>query len=379
MEFAMRTWDVLIVGGGPAGSSLAWSLRRSGLSIAILDRKGFPRDKVCAGWVTPEVMEELAIDTEAYGKERTLQPITGFRVGLLGQPAVEIHYGDKPASYGIRRYEFDHFLLQRCGAHPILNTEFKSMERDGAGWRVNGEIRARLVVGAGGHFCPVARAIGVRPDGYEQVVAAQEIEFPLTPEQAAACRVQPEMPELIFTPELNGYGWAFRKGNYLNVGLGREDNSRISEHVQAFRAHLIAQGRVPPDIPEKFKGHAYLLYHHARREVMEDGVLLIGDSAGLAYPESGEGIRPAVESGLLAAKVISAAEGDFRFDRMVPYRELLSQRFGKRQPGPGLLGRLPAAVKRPLGRLLLQNPWFVRRMVVENWFLHRTLPALSTG
>src|SRR5262249_34988271 len=146
-------------------------------------------------------------------------------------------------------------------------------------------------------------------------VAAQEIEFPLTPEQAAACKVREEVPELFFTPDLIGYGWAFRKGNYLNIGLGREDNDRIADHVQAFRDYLVETGRVPDSVPTKFKGHAYLLYNHAQRPLLQDGVMLIGDSAGLAYPESGEGIRPAVESGLLAGKVIEAAGRDFRREK----------------------------------------------------------------
>jgi menaquinone-9 beta-reductase len=380
--FTMQTCDVLIVGGGPAGSTLAWSLRKSGLAVSLMDRKSFPRDKVCAGWVTPEVMQELQIDPEAYGKERTVQAITGFRVGLLGQPALETHYA-APASYGIRRFEFDHFLLQRAGAHLLLNTEFKSMERNGAGWRVNGDVQARLVVGAGGHFCPVARAMGARvfgarQEGPEQLVAAQEIEFPLTPEQAEACQVRPEVPELLFTPDLNGYGWAFRKGNYLNIGLGREDNDRISDHVQAFRQYLIDTGRVPKDVPAKFKGHAYLLYPHARREVLEDGVLLIGDSAGLAYSESGEGIRPAVESGLLAGQVIAAANGDFRQENLRPYRDLLQARFGKRLPGPTLFDRVPLPIKRIAASLLMQNDWFVRKVMLESYFLHRHVPALPS-
>ena len=54
----MKQVDVLIVGGGPAGSTLAWALRDSGLDVTILDKQTFPRDKVCAGWVTPAVMEE---------------------------------------------------------------------------------------------------------------------------------------------------------------------------------------------------------------------------------------------------------------------------------------------------------------------------------
>ena len=55
----MRSYDVLIVGGGPAGSTLAYSLKDSGLTIGILDKQSFPRQKICAGWVTPEVMRVL--------------------------------------------------------------------------------------------------------------------------------------------------------------------------------------------------------------------------------------------------------------------------------------------------------------------------------
>ena len=60
-------------------------------------------------------------------------------------------------SYGIRRYEFDDYLLKRCGARLALGEPFKSLKREGDAWVVNGAYRAPLVVGAGGHFCPVAR------------------------------------------------------------------------------------------------------------------------------------------------------------------------------------------------------------------------------
>ena len=55
----MERCDVLVVGGGPAGSSCAWRLRRAGLDVVVLDRKAFPRDKVCAGWITPQVARAL--------------------------------------------------------------------------------------------------------------------------------------------------------------------------------------------------------------------------------------------------------------------------------------------------------------------------------
>ena len=73
----MDACDVLIVGGGPAGSSCAWGLRGSGLDVAILDRQTFPRDKICGGWITPQVLSELGIDPAEYGRDRVLQPITG--------------------------------------------------------------------------------------------------------------------------------------------------------------------------------------------------------------------------------------------------------------------------------------------------------------
>ena len=146
----MRQVDVLIVGGGPAGSTLAYYLAKSGLSIVIMDKETFPRQKVCAGWVTPAVMQELKIDLQDYARENLLQPIHGFRIGQLGQKLVESEYDGDPVSYGIRRIEFDNYLLQRCGAELITGTAFDTMEKTDQGWLVNDTIEAKLVVGAGG-------------------------------------------------------------------------------------------------------------------------------------------------------------------------------------------------------------------------------------
>ena len=116
----MNSYDVLIVGGGPAGSTLAYSLKNSALKIGILDKQAFPRQKICAGWVTPEVMRVLNLDLEDYAKNNILQKISGFKISQLGQKQVESHYPGEPVSYGIRRIEFDDYLLQRCGAELIL-------------------------------------------------------------------------------------------------------------------------------------------------------------------------------------------------------------------------------------------------------------------
>ena len=379
----MQQYDVLIVGGGPSGSTLAYDLKNSGLSVAVLDKQSFPRQKICAGWVTPEVMRVLNIDLDDYAKNNVLQKISGFKISQLGQKQVESHYPGQPVSYGIRRIEFDDYLLRRCGAELILNEAFKKMDKvdDASGkyWLVNEKYQAKLVVGAGGHYCPVARATDSK--GVSEVaVVAQEAEFEMNTEQKQNCTIKEEVPELFFTPDLKGYGWVFRKGDYLNIGLGREDKSKLSTHVKEFCQYLTAQGKIPPDVTEKYNGHAYLLYNHAVREMVADHVLLIGDSAGLAYPQSGEGIRPAVESAMLAANVIRSCAGDYSKEKLQAYNDLVQQHFGQRLPGPDSMERLPMFVKQIFARQLMKTHWFTKNVVTDKWFLqsHKTpMPAIN--
>lgn len=368
-------YDVLIIGGGPAGSSLAWALRDSGLNIAIMDKQVFPRQKVCAGWVTPAVMQELDIDLTDYAEERVLQPITGFKISQLGQQQQRSHYEGEPVSYGIRRIEFDDYLLRRCGASILPAQAFKNMQKTEQGWSVNGDIETRLIVGAGGHFCPVARDIGSKGVS-ELAVAAKEIEFEMTAKQKATCTIDAEVPELFFTPDLVGYGWVFRKGDYLNIGLGREDKHKLSSHVNDFCSYLIEQGKIPPDTPQKLHGHAYLLYNHSIRKVIDDNVLLIGDSAGLAYPQSGEGIRPAIESALLAAETINQCSPEYSKAKLTDYAQRMEHRFGERQPKPDVMEKLPLGLKQFFARRLMQTHWFTKNIMTDKWFLQTHMPPL---
>ena len=134
----------------------------------------FPRDKVCAGWITPAVLAELDIDPDVYRDGRVLQPITGFRTGLVGGGDVETLYG-RTVSFGILRCEFDQYVLQRAGARLGTGMPVTSLRRSGDHWIVNEQVRTPLVVGAGGHFCPVARVLnGHRHE--DSIIAAQEIE-----------------------------------------------------------------------------------------------------------------------------------------------------------------------------------------------------------
>ncbi len=373
----MERCDVLIVGGGPAGSTLAWRLRRRGLDVVVLDKKAFPRDKVCAGWITPAVVAALQLDIDDYARGRTFQPIRRFRTGLIGGGEVLTDYGTT-VSYGIRRREFDEYLLKRSGARLALGEGFDNCERDGDEWIVNGRFRTPLLIGAGGHYCPVARMLGASLGADERPVTAQEVEFELTPQQEAACTIAADTPELFFTPELDGYGWCFRKGPVLNIGLGREAGGKLGESVAAFTDWLKRQGKIPADIPQRFHGHAYLLFpQRSPRRVSGDGVLLIGDAAGLAYPQSGEGIRPAVESALLAAEVIAQARGDYREAHLAPYVVRLNDRFGERATEPATMPWLPLGMKRFLASQLLGNRLFTRRVVLDRWFLHRQQAPLA--
>jgi flavin-dependent dehydrogenase len=368
--------DVLIVGGGPAGSSCAWGLRNSGLDVAILDRQLFPRDKVCGGWITPQVLSELGIDPSEYARDRLLQPITAFRTGWIGGPALDTDF-QATVSYGIRRREFDDYLLRRSLARLLEPAALASMRRDNGVWVVNENIRAKLVVGAGGHFCPVAKLTGAKPPR-ENAVVAQEAEFEMNDRQQAGCRVRPDTPELYFCADIKGYGWCFRKNNFLNIGLGRLDQHRLSEHVAAFVSFLKATGRISFDVPSSLLGHAYLLYGVSERKIFDDGLVLIGDAAGLAYKQSGEGIRPAIESGLLAAQAILSAQGNYSRESLSAYGKLLGQRFGTsgKDWASRLGAHLPSSWIGAVGRRLLGTRWFVRDVVIDRWFLHANEPAL---
>ncbi len=308
------------------------------------------------------MVAELAIDSAEYARGRVFQPITAFRTGCIGGPACETDFG-APVSYGIRRREFDHYLVQRSGARLLEGVALGSLEHRGDEWVANGQIRARFVIGAGGHFCPVARWMGAKA-GAEAPVVAQEAEFELDPRQLAACAVRKDTPELYFCADMRGYGWCFRKENVLNVGLGRADQHRLSEHVADFLRFLSAEGRIGFEIPAP-RGHAYLLYGTSPRKLAGDGLALIGDAAGLAYSQSGEGILPAIQSGLLAAEAIVRGN-------LAEYPVLVAERFGKSGDGwaAGIGRRLPPRMINGLAKRLFETRWFVRDVVLRRWFLH---------
>ena len=371
----METCEVLVVGGGPAGSTCAGRLRHAGLDVLLMDKDLFPRHKPCAGWITPAVFYLLALDTDEYRQGNLLQDISSFRTGLINGPDIVTKYG-ATVSYGIRRSEFDNYLLKRSGVRQSLGESVTSLERKNGDWIVNGRIRARLLVGAGGHFCPVARRLGAKI-GREEVVAAQVTEAAMSAEEGRLCRIRPETPALFFSRDMKGYGWLIRKGNYLNIGFGRMDTGTLTRHSRDFFSCLRQRNDLPSRLIGRFQGHTYRLYGgEGRRDCVGDGALLIGDSAGLAHPFSGEGILPAIESALLAAETVLAAKGDYRRDNLEPYPERLDLHLGGagiKMTTPPLLSRL----SRFIGARLITNRWLVRHIVLDRWFLHANRMTLK--
>ena len=280
----MDSCEVLIVGGGPAGSSCAKRLREAGIETVILDKATFPRDKVCGGWITPAVVEELGIDLAEYARGRVLQPITGFRISRMGDADVKTDYG-QAVSYGVRRFEFDDYLLRRSGARLILGKALSSVERAGDGWIVTGEvtnggIRARMLIGAGGHFCPVARHLGASARK-EEAVAAQEIEFENDRGAARGLHDSRGCSGTVFLRRPEGLRMVLSQGRFfLNIGLGRLDAHSLPGHVSEFVQGLNKSGKIGFDLPAAMRGHAYLIFRETKRPVVGDGVLLIGDAGG---------------------------------------------------------------------------------------------------
>ena len=358
--------DAVIVGGGPAGSTCARALRRAGWDVVVVDRARFPRDKVCAGWLTPEVFTDLDLLPHDYSVAGlTLQPISKFRTGVIGTAMIETSY-PRIVSYGILRREFDHFLLQRSGARVIEGTPVETLRRTDSTWLINERIETPLVIGAGGHFCPVARHVRGGADTAQPIVA-KEAEF-LRRDHATGPAAY--VPSLFFCRDFEGYGWCVPKGDYLNVGIGRRHRNDFSRHVTEFVAFLEANGIDAGSADVRWHGHAYFAAGIGPRPLIDRGVVLIGDAAGLAYPESGEGIRPSIQSAQLAANCLIAAGGRHEIDDLQPYAEATRAAHPARSRGPAPLRAISAMV----GRLLLRSPGFARHVVLDRWFLRSSRP-----
>ncbi|MFQ6115304.1 MAG: NAD(P)/FAD-dependent oxidoreductase [bacterium] len=288
--------EVIIVGGGPAGSTCAWKLHQKGIETIVLDKKTFPRHKVCAGWITPKVLKDLELKKEDYPPSILTFKRFHFRFKRRKLTV-------RTRQYSIRRYEFDHWLLQRAAVSVYQHT-VKEIRKEQGRFIIDDKFRCKYLVGAGGTHCPVYRTLfrKVNPRAKEMLIIAMEDEFKYD-YQDDNCYLW------FFENDLPGYSWYIPKGDgYLNVGLGgklailKNRNQTILNHWNHFVQKLEVLSLVKqPSF--NLRGHNYYLRQNIEVGQL-DNAFIIGDAAGLATLDMGEGIGQAVESGLLAAKAI---------------------------------------------------------------------------
>ncbi|HVN46724.1 MAG TPA: NAD(P)/FAD-dependent oxidoreductase [Steroidobacteraceae bacterium] len=300
----MRSCEVLIVGGGPAGSTAAWHLRRAGADVLLLDRERFPRVKLCAGWITPEVVRELGMDLASYPHRLLTFPRLRLHSGRLHVPVPCVQHS-------IRRLEFDAWLLERSGVE-VVQHNVRHIEADAGGYTVDGAFRCRYLIGAGGTRCPVYRELFRELNPRESALQIVTLEHEIAYDWSDGdCHLW------FFEQALPGYSWYVPKERgWLNVGVGAiaERLKARGQDIRAHWAHLIAtlERRLAPGARYDPSGYSY--YLRGRLGVVRrDNAFITGDAAGLASRDLGEGIGPAIRSGLRAARAILASE-PYRLD-----------------------------------------------------------------
>lgn len=284
--------DVIVLGAGPAGAAAAVAARGAGLSVALIDKAAFPRDKLCGGGLTGRAMATMARvfgtgpDPDETLLTRHVRLVSGGRV--LGD------FPDAPGFGMVMRRHFDAGLKARAvgaGATDLTGCRVASIEAETRRVRLasGAEWSARVLIGADGANSAVARALYGRAFDPRSVAFALEAEAPVRPGAAL---------EIDLAAAHWGYGWVFPKRGSLTVGVGGVEvrNPDLKGAMAAYLARHGAAGL-------RCKG-AFIPSGAARSG--RGPVLLAGDAAGLCDPITGEGLAWAMESGALAGRAAAA-------------------------------------------------------------------------
>jgi geranylgeranyl reductase family protein len=288
----VRSFDAIVVGAGPAGSTTAYRLARGGASVLLVDKARFPRDKPCGGGLTLRAARLLPFSVDPVVED----VVDRFQLRLGYGTSFE-RASEEPLCLMTQRSRLDEFLARRAKE---AGAEFRDGVRvafDDAHAVVDGEhVEARVIVGADGVNGATARAFGLARDHGHGV--ALEGNAPLDKRYRGKLVL-----ELGVVP--GGYAWVFPKGDHVNVGVGgwESEGPRLREYLR----RLCDEHGVDYGALTALRGYR-LPYRRAASRFAGDKVLLVGDAAGLVDPLSGDGMYEAIVSGKAAAEAVLSGE-----------------------------------------------------------------------
>jgi len=325
--------DVVVVGAGPGGSATAYWAAAAGLDVLLLDKASFPRDKVCGDGLTPRAVAELARMGVAIREEDGWIRNRGLRVHGGGH-TIELPWPELSSypSYGLamRRSGLDQLLVEHAraaGAKVLERTAVTGPlldERTGrvVGVRAKGEdgnelvLRAPVVVASDGVSSRLATALGrsPRPDRPMGVAVRTYYRSPLHDDPWMTSYLELWDGEPGASNLMPGYGWIFALGDgTVNVGLGSVSSTNAATKIDYRDLFGTWMANTPPEwgfTKENQDGPvrgAALPMGFNRGPLYGNGVMLVGDAAGMVSPFNGEGIAYALAAGRVAAE--AAAQG----------------------------------------------------------------------
>lgn len=301
-----NTYDVVVVGAGPAGSSAAYELARHGASVALVEKAPMPRYKACGGGIVSRALGLLPFDvSDAIERE--------CRIAELNLADSGLHFlveRDYPLVSMTMRENFDYLFFHAAagaGARAIDGCRVLDVAPHNGKMEVvtdRESLLCRFVVGADGGRSIVARKAGwhERPALIPLVEWEVSVKEELFDDFSTSARFE-------FGPVPAGYAWIFPKKKHLSVGLGGFSSRKLNLRAR-LKQFLDSEGIRDP---ERIEQHGYYLPVNVREEgFVKDRVLLAGDAAGFVDPVTGEGITYALLSGQGAARAL--IKGEFKSD-----------------------------------------------------------------